>query len=106
MKKIIIAQRKSIKSGFTIKTYEGESIENKCERIIENNEPISDGAPLSYTKRSDGVLPQYNIRTDKWDVAQGAMGKVAQSKKEKIREKLKGSIKVEETKTEEPKEEN
>lgn len=101
MKKIIIAQRKSIKLGFQIKTYEGESIENKCERIIENNEPISDGAPLSYTKRSDGVLPEYNIRTDKWDVAQEAMDKVAQSKKEKIREKLKGSTKVEEPKTEE-----
>ena len=106
MKKIIIAQRKSIKLGFQTKTYEGESIEDKCERIIENNEPISDGAPLSYTKRSDGVLPEYNIRTDKWDVAQGAMDKVAQSKKEKIREKLKGSTKVGEPKTEEPKEEN
>uniref|UniRef100_A0AAU8AYM4 Uncharacterized protein n=1 Tax=Dulem virus 224 TaxID=3145701 RepID=A0AAU8AYM4_9VIRU len=52
---------------------EGESIETKVARITENNEPISDGAPIIYTNREDGVVAAYNIRTDKWDIAQAAM---------------------------------
>lgn len=58
---------------------EGESIENKVRRITENNEPITDGAPIIYTNRDDGVLPAYNIRTDRWDVAQAAMEAVNQA---------------------------
>lgn len=58
---------------------EGESIENKVRRITENNEPITDGAPIIYTNREDGVLPAYNIRTDRWEVAQQAMDAVNQA---------------------------
>lgn len=57
----------------------GESIENKVRRITENNEPITDGAPIIYTNREDGVLPAYNIRTDRWDIAQEAMESVNQA---------------------------
>ena len=58
---------------------EGESIEKKVRRITENNEPITDGAPIIYTNREDGVLPAYNIRTDRWEVAQQAMDAVNQA---------------------------
>ena len=58
---------------------EGESIEDKVRRITENNEPITDGAPIIYTNRDDGVLPAYNIRTDRWDIAQEAMDAVNQA---------------------------
>jgi hypothetical protein len=58
---------------------EGESIENKVRRITENNEPITDGAPIIYTNRDDGVLPAYNIRTDRWEIAQQAMDAVNQA---------------------------
>lgn len=58
---------------------EGESIEAKVRRITENNEPITDGAPIIYTNRDDGVLPAYNIRTDRWDIAQTAMDAVNQA---------------------------
>ena len=58
---------------------DGESIENKVRRITENNEPITDGAPIIYTNRDDGVLPAYNIRTDRWDIAQQAMDAVNQA---------------------------
>ena len=58
---------------------EGESIETKVKRIVENNEPITDGAPIIYTNRDDGVLPAYNIRTDRWEVAQAAMDAVNQA---------------------------
>lgn len=57
----------------------GESIENKVRRITENNEPITDGAPIIYTNRDDGVLPAYNIRTDRWEIAQAAMDAVNQA---------------------------
>ena len=57
----------------------GESIETKVRRITENNEPITDGAPIIYTNRDDGVLPAYNIRTDRWEVAQQAMDAVNQA---------------------------
>lgn len=57
----------------------GESIETKVRRITENNEPISDGAPIIYTNRDDGVLPAYNIRTDRWEIAQQAMDAVNQA---------------------------
>lgn len=57
----------------------GESIENKVRRITENNEPITDGAPIIYTNREDGVLPAYNIRSDRWEIAQAAMEAVNQA---------------------------
>lgn len=57
----------------------GETIEAKVRRITENNEPITDGAPIIYTNRDDGVLPAYNIRTDRWEVAQAAMEAVNQA---------------------------
>lgn len=57
----------------------GESIEAKVKRITENNEPITDGAPIIYTNRDDGVLPAYNIRTDRWEIAQQAMDAVNQA---------------------------
>lgn len=55
---------------------EGETIEQKVERIVENKEPIKDGSPTYYTERSEGVLDEYNPRADKWDIAIDAMDKV------------------------------
>jgi hypothetical protein len=59
---------------------EGETLEQKVERIMDNKEPIKDGAPLIYTDRKDGVLAGYNIKTDRWEVAVDAMDKVAKTK--------------------------
>lgn len=50
-------------------SYVGESIEKKIERIVNNQEKITDGAPIIYTDRADGVLAAYNIRTDRFEVA-------------------------------------
>lgn len=50
-------------------TYKGETLEQKISRIVNNKEPITDGAPLLYTDRKDGVQPQTNITTDKWEIA-------------------------------------
>ena len=60
----------------SVEIYEGETIEQKVNRIVNNNEPITDGAPIIFTERKDGVLPEYDIRTDRWDIAITAMDKV------------------------------
>jgi len=61
------------------KTSEGQTIEQKIEQIVHNGEPISDGAPLTYTERKDGVQAAYNIRTDRWEIAAEAMDAVHKS---------------------------
>ena len=58
----------------------GETIEQKMRRIVNNKEPITDGAPITYTERKEGVQPQYDIRTDRWEIAVEAMDKVTQQK--------------------------
>ena len=63
----------------SIEIYEGESIETKCARILQNKEPITDTAPIIYTAKEDGVLPAYNIRTDRFDIAMDAYDKITRS---------------------------
>jgi hypothetical protein len=76
--------KKNIKyatGGFKINQgTQGETIEQKVERILDNKEPIKDGAPLIYTDRKDGVQAGYNIKTDRWEVAVEAMDKVTKAK--------------------------
>lgn len=69
-------QKTSIRRNESI---EGETIEMKIERIVNNKEPISDGAPLIYQERSAGVEAQYDIRTDRWEVAVDAMDAVSKA---------------------------
>ena len=76
MKRIVI---KSNSTLLINKSYQGESIEDKLERIIQQKEPITDGAPLVFTERKDGVMPEYDIRTDRFDVAIDAMDAVQKS---------------------------
>ena len=60
-----------------VETYVAESIETKVRRIMDENEPITDGAPIIYTPLEDGVKPEYNIRTDRWEIAIEAMDKIS-----------------------------
>ena len=60
----------------SVDIYEGETIEKKVARITLTNEPIADTAPIIYTEKKDGVLPAYNIRTDRFDLAIDAMDKI------------------------------
>jgi len=59
----------------------GETIEEKVERVVNNGEPIEDGAPNVYTERKHGVLAEHDIRTDRWEVAADAMDSVQKSTK-------------------------
>lgn len=64
-------------------SYEGERIEQKIERIVDNNEPIQDGAPLIFTERKDGVKPEFDIRTDRFEIAIDAMDVVSKTTRAK-----------------------
>lgn len=68
---------------------EGETIENKIERIVNNKEPITDGAPIIYTERKQGVVAGYDIRTDRWEIAIDAMSAVDKANKAKREESQK-----------------
>lgn len=67
---------------------EGETIEQKIERVVNNKEPITDGAPIMYTERSEGVLAATNIRTDRFDIAIEAMDTVSKNHAAKRKEAL------------------
>lgn len=71
------------------KGYEGETIEMKIFRIVNNKEPITDGAPLVYTDRKEGVKPETDIRTDRWEIAVEAMDTVYQAQIAKREERHK-----------------
>lgn len=61
---------------FPTKYEVGENILTKVRRILDENEPLTDGAPLIFTPKEDGVKPEYDIRTDKWQIAINAMDRV------------------------------
>ena len=65
-------QRKDLSKFEPVELVEGETIETKCRRLIDTKEPITDGAPILFTERKDGVPPAYDIRTDRWAIAQEA----------------------------------
>jgi hypothetical protein len=65
------------------KTYQGERLEEKIQRIVNNKEPITDGAPIIYTERKEGVQPEHNIRTDRFEIAIDAMDAVSKTYKAK-----------------------
>lgn len=83
-------QTKSNKTDIRVnKSYVGERIEIKVMRILQNKEPITDGSPLYYTERSEGVRPEFNVRTDKFELAAEAMDKVAEQTRAIRDEKMK-----------------
>lgn len=69
----------SVTTNYVNDGVEGETIEEKLQRVVNNKEAITDGAPPIYTERSDGVQPAYNIRADKWDIAIDAMDVVSKT---------------------------
>lgn len=76
------------------KSYQGERIEEKVQRITSNKEPIKDGAPLVFTERKDGVMAAYNPRTDRFEVAIDAMNVVTKSHQAKRQERADARLKA------------
>ncbi len=86
MKRNVRYAKTSIKP---LPTWEGEPIELKVERILTTKEPIKDGAPIIYGEKKDGVKPEHDIRTDRWEMATDAMHAVHTSKsKAKVNSKV------------------
>lgn len=67
-------------------TYQAEPREVKLRKIIsgESND-MEDGVfPTIYTEKKDGVQPEYDIRTDRFEVAIDAIDKINQSVADQI----------------------
>lgn len=81
----------------------GETLELQIKRMKETNQPIEGGAPTIFTARKDGVIPEYDIRSDKWDRALENMEQVSRNRQEQRAEwleKLEETVKpVENTET-------
>lgn len=74
--------KKQLKSRTSItckNTYKGDTLETRIQKMVNNNEPITDSAPLIYTDRKDGIKAEFDIRTDRFDWAIEQMDKVAGS---------------------------
>lgn len=62
--------------GMIEMTENGETLIKKIQRILDENEPLTDGAPMIYTPKQAGVREDCNVRTDKWAIAMDAMDRV------------------------------
>ena len=62
----------------------GETIEEKLRKVLQNKEKIGQEFQLIYTNRKDGVLPEYNIRTDRFEIAQEARSKLNKYERDQI----------------------
>lgn len=92
MKKVEIKHVSLIQKNESV---EGISIEEKIRVALQDNTPIDGGSPLIYTKRADGVRPEYDIRTDRFDIAIEQADKLANAKllaRQKVIENEKNSF--------------
>lgn len=62
-------------------TYQAEPREVKLRKIINGeSSDMEDGVfPIIYTEKKDGVMPEHDIRTDRFEVAIDAIDKINQS---------------------------
>lgn len=67
-------------------TYQAEPREVKLRKIISGESSnVEDGVfPTIYTEKKDGVMPEYDIRTDRFEVALDAIDKINKSTANKI----------------------
>lgn len=61
-------------------SYEGEPLEAKIRKAMDGTENLELGKPSIFTRRSEGVSPATDIRTDRWDIAFEAQNHVNQVK--------------------------
>lgn len=64
-------------------TQEGETLEKKVYRMKNNKEPFTAEVQTNYTERNEGIKPEYNIRTDRFEIAIDAMSAVDKTHKAK-----------------------
>lgn len=62
-----------------VPTENGESIEEMLRRLTANKEPIPQDVPPMYTPMKDGVIPETDVRHDRFNTAYEATDKFAKS---------------------------
>lgn len=60
-------------------SFEAESIEEQMRKVMAGAGEIETSCQPIYTDRKDGVQPQYDIRTDRFEIALDAMDKGTKS---------------------------
>lgn len=73
-------------------TYSAESQIQKLRRVVENKEPIKNEAPTIYTPKSEGVMPEYDIRTDRFEIAREALEKADRAEAQRIAKGLEPQV--------------
>lgn len=59
---------------------EGENIIRVMQRALSNKESIGAEVGLIYTEKSQGLLPAYDIRTDRFEIALDGIDKIQKSR--------------------------
>lgn len=94
---------KSGKAIATTESYVGEPLEEKIRRVIESNAPIEAISPEIYTERKEGVRPEMDIRTDRFDVALNAMDAITEGVRSRRAQKAKEKEEANKANADEPK---
>lgn len=70
--------------------FEAKTLEQELEQALHEKRPIEKNAigSIFYTRKQHGVLPECDIRTDRFDLAQHAMEKLAENAKKARATKL------------------
>lgn len=63
------------RTGLIVKnnSYEGISVEQMFRNLMKGEKVETTGGDINYTDRKDGVRPEFNIRTDRFEIAQEAI---------------------------------
>ncbi len=95
-------QNKMKRTSVKTKMHEyGKTIEQKVELMVNNGEPLDGGDnELIYTEKADGVLPAYNPRADRFDIAIETVDKINKSNIAKKANKEKKAKEAEKAKME------
>lgn len=72
----------------TTEKFIGQSLEEKVRKVETSGAPVEAVSPMVYTERKDGVRPEMNIRTDKWEIAQSAMLTITDGIREKRAQRM------------------
>ena len=51
------------------KQLQGETIESKMARMMQQGADMNDVSELIFTERKDGVIPETDVRHDRWETA-------------------------------------
>lgn len=87
-----------------VKVEEGKSLMEQLRRMLVEGDIPEEEVPIIYTDKGEGVLPGYDIRTDRFEVAREAMEKAKNSEKKERAEKRASEKPIEQPK-EKPKQE-